>query len=561
MGFWDHRWSMANRRFSLCLGGLLLLLWTVCPQAREPQAHGLPVPEALERHIAFWTQIFTAIDAHGGVLHDADDLGVVYHTFGYLPASPAQRQDIIDRQREQYQLLLTTLADNHAKASSEDEQRLLALFASPPSPERLRQAAQKIRFQRGVRDQVVRGLERSGLYLPVIRQVFKQAGLPGALIWLPLLESSFHPHAYSKAGAAGLWQFTQGTGRIYLTIDEAIDERFDVYRASVAAAQLLRHNYARLGTWPLAITAYNHGANGMLKAVAELKTKDFGTIVQQYRSPSFGFASRNFYAEFLALLNVVNHRDHFFPNLIDLPPEHYHALELNAYVALSTLEIYLGADRRDIAYWNPSLRRSVVETHLRIPKGYTLRVPQPLMKQTELRARWAAVPPRFRFNAQLQPRTYRTRKGDTLSTIATQVGVPVKTIARHNGLSPPYRIQAGKSLRLPYHAVTQTQYWVQSGEVLSTIAEHLVATIPVLAELNQLKPPYRLRVGQVLQVPPIDMQMRHYWVFRGETLSSIARRNGTTVEALAALNDLTSSSLIRAGQILRLPRLQMTSRR
>lgn len=552
---------MVNGRLSLCLGGLLLLWWTACPQALEPQPHALPVPEALVRHVAFWTHIFTAVDQHGGVLHDADDLGVVYQTLGYLPARPRQRQRVVDRQREQYQLLLTALADNGGVAKSEDEQRILALFATPPSPQRLRQAADNIRFQRGIRDQIARGLERSGLYLPSIRQTFKAAQLPDALVWLPLLESSFRPLAYSKAGAAGLWQFTRGTGRIYLTINNVVDERLDVHRATVAAAQLLRDNYARLGTWPLAITAYNHGAGGMLRAVAKLKTKDIGTIVKQYRSPRFGFASRNFYAEFLAILDVVRRRDHFFPNLVARTPEPDHTLKLNAYVTLPTLETYLGVDRQDIADWNPSLRRSVRTTHLRIPKGYTLRIPQRLMKRSELRARWAAVPRRLRFKAQLPPRSYRTRRGDTLSAIAARVGVPVKTIARQNRLRPPYRIRVGQVLQLPYRAVNQTRYRVRAGDMLSSIAERVVATVSTLATLNQLKKPYRLRVGQVLKLPAPDPQTRRYWVFRGETLSSIAKRNGTTVEALVALNDLKPSSVIRAGQLLRLPRLQTTSRR
>jgi membrane-bound lytic murein transglycosylase D len=552
---------MVKGRLSCCLGGLILLLGTAYSQAREPQSHGLPVPEALKPHIAFWTHIFTAIDTQGGVLHDADDLSVVYHTFSDLPASLDQRQDMIDRQREHYQLLLSTLADHDVQASNEDEQRLLTLFASPPSPERLRQATQNIRFQRGIRDQFARGLERSGAYLPVIRRIFQQAELPEALIWLPMLESAFHPFAHSKASAAGLWQFTPATGRLYLTIDEAVDERFDVYQASLAAVRLLRDNYARLGTWPLALTAYNHGTGGLLRAIAELKTTDFGTIVQQYRGPNFGFASRNFYAEFLAVLDVVKHRDHFFPHLIELKPEPSHALQLTAYVTLHTLETYLGSDHRDLADWNPALRRSVRETHLRIPKGYTLRLPQHLMKRAELRARWAAVPRHLRYHTQLQPRTYRTRRGDTLSAIAAQVGIPVQTMARHNRLRPPYRLRAGKALQLPYHPVTQDHYWVLPGDALSVIAERVVATVPALAQLNQLKRPYRLRAGQVLQVPSLDTQTRGYWVFRGETLTSIAERHGTTVEAIAALNELQPSSIIRAGQILRLPRMQTTSRR
>ena len=545
----------------LRLAGLLLLAWTTAVQAHEPKPHGLPVPKALERPIAFWTRIFAAIDGQGGVLHDADDLGVVYHTFARLPETPSASREAIEKKRERVEQLLSTLADNDAKARNKDEERLLALFAAPPTPERLRQAAQNIRFQRGVRDQFARGLERSGQYLPTIRRVFKQAGLPEALTWMPLLESSFHPLAYSKAGAAGMWQFTRGTGRLYLTIDEAVDERFDVDQATLAAALLLRKNYELLGAWPLAITAYNHGARGLLKAVKELKTKDIGVIAQQYRGPHFGFASRNFYAEFIAVLDVVKRRHHYFPNVKDTAPEPYHRLKLSAYVTLSTLETYLGVDRRDLVDWNLSLRRAIRETHLRIPKGYALRLPQRLMPKAELRARWAAAPRRLRFKAQLQPPTYRTRRGDTLSAIAERTGAPLKAIARRNRLRPPYRLQAGRVLHLPYHAVTQSEYQVQAGDTLSVIAERVVASVSTLARLNRLKRPYRLRIGQVLQVPALDTQFRPYWVYRGETLTSIARRNGSTVAALAALNDMKPSGVLRAGQIIRLPRPQTMSSR
>ena len=293
----------------------------------------------------------------------------------------------------------------------------------------------------------------------------------------------------------------------------------------------------------------------------ELKTTDIGVIAQQYRGPYFGFASRNFYAELIAVLNVVKRRHHYFPNVKDAAPEPYHTLKLSAYVTLATLETYLGVDRRDLADWNPSLRRAIRETHLRIPKGYALRLPQRLMPKAELRARWAAAPRRLRFKAQLQPRTYRTRRGDTLSAIAERTGAPLKAIARRNRLRSPYRLRAGRVLHLPYHAVTQSEYQVQAGDTLSVIAERVVASVSTLARLNRLKRPYRLRIGQVLQVPALDTQFRPYWVYQGETLTSIARRNGSTVAALAALNDMKPSSILRTGQILRLPRPQTMSSR
>ena len=132
---------------------------------------------------------------------------------------------------------------------------------------------------------------------------------------LPHVESSFNPAAYSKVGAAGLWQFMRSTGRRYMRIDNSVDERLDPFRSTEAAAQLLSYNYRLLGTWPLALTAYNHGAAGMRRAKEAMGTDDIVKIVRQHKSPSFGFASRNFYVSFLAALEIDSHPDKYFSDL------------------------------------------------------------------------------------------------------------------------------------------------------------------------------------------------------------------------------------------------------
>src|SRR5262245_66511076 len=106
------------------------------------------------------------------------------------------------------------------------------------------------------------------------------------------------------------------TGRLYLRVSGGVDERLDVRAATMAAAQILRENYEKLGTWPLAITAYNHGANGIKQAVATVGTTNFGVIVQRYRGPLFGFASQNFYAEFLAAVDLAQHYKQYFGDIL-----------------------------------------------------------------------------------------------------------------------------------------------------------------------------------------------------------------------------------------------------
>jgi membrane-bound lytic murein transglycosylase D len=111
-----------------------------------------------------------------------------------------------------------------------------------------------------------------------------------------------------------VWQFTSGTGRSYLRISSKVDERLDPVKSSEAAARLLRDNYAALGEWPLAITAYNHGRGGMLQA-QKLYGSDLPAIIDAYRGPVFGYASMNFYSEFLAAVQVYENYPQYFGEL------------------------------------------------------------------------------------------------------------------------------------------------------------------------------------------------------------------------------------------------------
>jgi LysM repeat protein len=135
---------------------------------------------------------------------------------------------------------------------------------------------------------------------------------------LPLVESSYE-NATSKAAAVGVWQFTRATGRQYLRISGRVDERREPMKAAQAAARLLRDNYKALGSWPLALTAYNHGRGGMMRAKAA-HGSDLPTIISDYRGPVFGYASMNFYTEFLAAVDVyTNYQQYFGALVLDRP--------------------------------------------------------------------------------------------------------------------------------------------------------------------------------------------------------------------------------------------------
>ena len=152
------------------------------------------------------------------------------------------------------------------------------------------------------------------------QEVFEAQGIPAQIALLPLVESSFENRSLSKAGAAGIWQFTRGTGRLYMKVTRNLDERLDPAKATRAAARLLRDNYKALGSWPLAITAYNHGRAGMMRARSEVGTSDITKIVSEYKGRLFGYASMNFYSEFLAAVDVYNNYQQYFGQLtLDKP--------------------------------------------------------------------------------------------------------------------------------------------------------------------------------------------------------------------------------------------------
>jgi membrane-bound lytic murein transglycosylase D len=419
----------------------------------------------LRPNIAFWKRVFTALDTNQGVLHDADDVSIIYHTFSNLPESSQQRQDLLNTYRHRYRRILETLAQGKRQHLDGDEERVLALFKGKQTPAVFAAAADNLRFQAGIRSRFAEGLVRSWTYLPEIERIFAAAGLPRELTLLPHIESSFNHKAYSHAGAAGMWQFTRGTGQRFLRIDNRIDERLDVRLSTMAAARLLREHYEDLGTWPLAITAYNHGPNGMKQAVATVGTRDFGTIVERYRGPSFGFASKNFYAEFLAAVEVARHHWQYFP---ELTPDRSPPVRM--------------------AEWREPRSTSPVRPAATVP------------------------PPR---------RDYQVQPGDTLSAIAQRFGTTAPTLAGLNGLQHPHMLKPGQTLTLPSAAAQAMvaggasprgttapaarpaavkDYQVRPGDTLWAIAQRFGTTVPTLVALNTLKQ-QTIKPGQMLTLP------------------------------------------------------------
>ncbi len=409
----------------------------------------MPRPPQLERDVQFWIRVYTQIDTNAGFLHDQYNLSVVYDTLHFeADSSPTARQRLVDAARNRYAAALRRIADAGDGELAAEDQRVKDLWGPEGTPARLRAAVDDIRFQLGQADRFRRGLVRSGAWETHIAETLANLGLPAELAVLPHVESSFNPNAYSKAGAAGLWQFMRSTGRRYLRIDGAVDDRLDPFRSTEAAAQLLAYNYRVLGTWPLALTAYNHGTAGVRHAKETMGTDDIVRIVRGYTGRTFGFASRNFYVSFLAALDIDHNPDKYFGSLQKDGEARFHEVEVPAYISAAALERAVKVDAVRLRELNPALLPSVWNGQQRVPKSYRLRLPLDGGQWTrELLAQRLA--PEEMFTGQRGPRRYRVQSGDTLASLADRYGVSIQTLARMNRVRTSAHLRPGSTITLP----------------------------------------------------------------------------------------------------------------
>lgn len=268
-----------------------------------------PRPPELQDRVEFWKKVFAAYDTHQGIVHDREDLSIIYGVVELGKKDRASQRAAEEEILARYRRALARLAEGEIdpRQLTDEEWRVWQAHGQSRDPERYRRAQDRLRLQVGQRDRFQKGLENWKRYGEKMRQIFREHGLPDSLVALAFVESAFDPQARSKAGAVGLWQITRPAGRHLLRMDRRVDEREDPLKATVAAAKILKRNYELLGTWPLAITAYNHGTAGIARGVREVGSKDLVQLIRHYQGQAFGFASKNFYAEFLAALEVIPH--------------------------------------------------------------------------------------------------------------------------------------------------------------------------------------------------------------------------------------------------------------
>ncbi len=363
----------------------------------SPTSHLFPMPTTVAKQVWFWEKVFGKYKSTQVLIHDAEapDLIIDVIDFELLQRQMSRPNPYNRRDREltttkyldRYALAVRRFAIERERAIKHGpmEQRIYQVYRrNRAALSRLYQGNVNLRSQAGLVDEFERAATRADKYLPHMERIFAREQIPTELTRIAFVESMFNTEAISKVGASGVWQFMRATAKLYMNVNHYIDERNEPMAATRGAARLLRDNYAHLKAWPLAITAYNHGAAGMARAVKTLGTNDIGIIIERHKSNTFGFASRNFYGEFLAARNIYHHHFRRLHNKTP-QPTNIARITIPRPVSVHQLMKYGKIDQHTLKAHNPHILPNAYETHKyhAIPSGVELLIPAEFAKNIQ----------------------------------------------------------------------------------------------------------------------------------------------------------------------------------
>jgi membrane-bound lytic murein transglycosylase D len=344
------------------------------------------VPEELSRRVDFWTQIYGKYTSEYGLLHDGKTVDLIYSVVDFTPITRSKLHPFTKEHRihgkletERKKIISLLRKFDHLgapKKMTSNEQRIWDYFKSIKSKHKFKEAIEDLRFQLGQKDFVEKAFFYSGMYLNQMEKIFLKEKLPIELTRMPFVESSFNIMARSKVGASGIWQIMPSTGR-KLIVNEFVDYRNDPLKATEFAAKLLKFNYRVLKVWPLAVTAYNHGPTGIKKLSDRYNTKDLNKLIKMaYGTKSFGFASSNFYACFLAILKVEKNVKEYFPEIQRGSPIQATSVTLKKPLKFVQLLKLFSNNLKRLEFYNPHLTSAIKRSNRPIPKGSILYLPE-----------------------------------------------------------------------------------------------------------------------------------------------------------------------------------------
>ncbi|MFC1511940.1 LysM peptidoglycan-binding domain-containing protein [Candidatus Latescibacterota bacterium] len=415
-------------------------------------------------------------------------------------------------------------------------------------------------FQNSRRQEIEAWLKRSGRFMPLIQSILEEEGLPSDIAYLAMIESGFKTRAYSRARAAGMWQFIYATGKIYgLNRNQWVDERYDPIKATRAAARHLNDLYKITDDWNNVMAAYNSGQGRIANQLEENENIEFWDL-------ELPRETRNYVPFYMAAVVISKAPEVFgFDNIEKDPPFEFDLVEVHPYTSLSEAAKCCGTDVATLKELNPELLTD------RVPPGdesYQLRIPQ----NTEeiFLAEYSKIP----------AETYQppqedhvvVNRGDTFSGIADRYRVPLSQLRAANPqISNINRLSIGQRINLPWNTTRSTrqstpvtvdrsntsQYIVRRNDTLGIIARRFGTTYQTIQALNNMGNNTRIYPGNRLLVPdpntPVaadNTNVTEYIVQRNDSLDIIARRFGTTYRTLQTLNNMGNRTTIYPGQKL-----------
>jgi membrane-bound lytic murein transglycosylase D len=499
----------------------------------------------IRHNVAFWEKIYSTHSINSAVIHDRADLSKVYEVVNLRSNSNSviaqQNQTQVQQTVEKYQKILTALGQGQVPRTPA-EKKVSALFAGPRARQLMTEAAQRVRSQTGQKERFIEGVIRSGAYMADIKKIFKDNGLPADLAYLPHVESSFDIRAYSKFGAAGIWQFTRATGKQYLQIDDAVDERRDPIVAAHGAAAYLKNSYRLLGEWPLALTAYNYGTSGMLRARTAKGT--YGKIFTEYREGHFGFASQNFYSEFLAALRTAKKLE-ANPSIKKDSPRRSTLYTLPGYVKVEDVKRHFHLSTETLKDLNPALRDSVYNRQKLLPKGYSLRLP--------LQKNISGLPRSYLFAQQLEDAFYKVQSGDTAGGIASKYNISLSSLIQANSLDKNGKIYVGQRLQIPFSSglptgKTPPPYLTATDTKRFSSSKVKVAASSSPQHVNPVLSDTKKRLPPVTPVAQESISSDVVTVHPDESLALYAQWLKTSEDTIRKVNNLKGLDSIHPGQ-------------